>query len=642
MNKSSIGTILALSLLAISKKGSKSNSEWSPQGRNQIDLDMQLNLTFTLDINSPRGTIEVIKERVEHAIQIFSKLIENPNDADPMKNENHIPFRDYPQISKYQSPYEHSFVNIEPQLFDEREENRRNTTVGEIDWRYENIDYDEDSINPNADEDEIPYDRIKVEWDAIIPVEIHYLPKKLKEIIDSEIWAEEFSKEISSILEEIIKDYFGPYYLEKVYCSTEVDLSEYEEPESWTRELERREPRTINALGLPWNTNTPLWHATVAYRKIMFLDGRFKTKQQLANQQVKNALGGDTGGGLSTTLDYRVACSVAIGLNVVRKIANKEITLEDLIKYAQQHDVLEETANIAKSLCNRVCSVEDAVEFLNGNIKIRKTLSGWAEILGRKGIPAQQVRYYLQNNTQMKKVQDGFGGETFYINRTFLKSFLGIEITEESMIQDSFMFYRSILKCKKFYDPLFFGTNPMEFKNINEEDIGIICATSSISRINTDNPIQIYNFGFTRNEQEARLIANACEIGTMWGADIYSKMNLSRDNEYLSIEKETNYANWQNATYKVDCTPIKMNKSNTMEIVSSMSEIRVYDLQKLELVTGPSRNINWGVFGNCYSMPISQIRYKDQPLNQMIAFPNFPDNDKEVLWPFNLNEKPKD
>ena len=63
----------------------------------------------------------------------------------------------------------------------------------------------------------------------------------------------------------------------------------------------RKKPNN-QCLGLPWNTNTPLWHATVAYRKIMFEDQRFKSKQELANQQIKNALGGDAGGGLSTTL----------------------------------------------------------------------------------------------------------------------------------------------------------------------------------------------------------------------------------------------------------------------------------------------------------------------------------------------------
>ena len=104
--------------------------------------------------------------------------------------------------------------NSEPQLFDKDVYSRqKNTTISDLNWWYENIEYDEDSFIPNADEDQTPYENIKIEWNTKFTLDINKAPKRLKEVLDIETWSKEFLPQLSKIIENIIKDYFGIYYL---------------------------------------------------------------------------------------------------------------------------------------------------------------------------------------------------------------------------------------------------------------------------------------------------------------------------------------------------------------------------------------------------------------------------------------------
>ena len=89
----------------------------------------------------------------------------------------------------------------------------------------------------------------------------------------------------------------------------------------------------MNCHGVPWNQDTPLWHGTLGFNKIMN-QNRFKVRTELAQDQIKNATGGGTAKAVSMTADFRVALSVCIGLNVFRKIAKNEVTALQLIEYS--------------------------------------------------------------------------------------------------------------------------------------------------------------------------------------------------------------------------------------------------------------------------------------------------------------------
>ena len=74
-----------------------------------ISLNIDLYTEFLIPIESPRGTIDILKERVEDAIRIFSALIEDPTDVDPMSKEFNIPFRDYERSYNHWTNSGHSY-----------------------------------------------------------------------------------------------------------------------------------------------------------------------------------------------------------------------------------------------------------------------------------------------------------------------------------------------------------------------------------------------------------------------------------------------------------------------------------------------------------------------------------------------------
>jgi len=83
--------------------------------------------------------------------------------------------------------------------------------------------------------------------------------------------------------------------------------------------------KTWTPLGFSWNSDTPLFHATVGYSKIE-KSGRLKLRSQLIAQNQTNisGAGGALRGYLSTTTDSERALAIAIGVNVLRKAAQGE------------------------------------------------------------------------------------------------------------------------------------------------------------------------------------------------------------------------------------------------------------------------------------------------------------------------------
>jgi len=373
----------------------------------------------------------------------------------------------------------------------------------------------------------------------------------------------------------------------------------------------------------------------------MFSDRRFKTKQQLANQQIKNALGGSVGENqLSTTLDFRVACAVAIGLNTVRKIAQTEITIKELYKFCLEHEIYEEVKHMTCGICSIFKSAKDIEYFFNEKYKYDDFDRTALSLLNSGKIKDISELYsYINNEPNIEVIPPSeFGGRWngIYSTPQFMGFIPNKYTNEDRIIWDTFYFYRAILKARKFYDPLFFQTDPNQFKDLHEQDIGIICSLSSIKRLMPESWCDIYRFGFVRNESLARDTGESLNITGYYQEQ--KRINYKSAARYI-FEKSDMVAQ-----YRIDETPYTLTSDNTMFAVNSMSEIRANPL-KLKFVTrhnSDQMNINWGVFPNTYSMNITEISFNNQPIKDMIAFPFFPDNDKEVLWPFNLNEKPKD
>lgn len=83
--------------------------------------------------------------------------------------------------------------------------------------------------------------------------------------------------------------------------------------------------RKITRAGFPWPQDTPVYHATTAGLAIQRQG--FRTREQGA----KSALGGGHKRSVSTTLSFEHAASIALGLDTLRRLATRELSIAELV-----------------------------------------------------------------------------------------------------------------------------------------------------------------------------------------------------------------------------------------------------------------------------------------------------------------------
>lgn len=297
--------------------------------------------------------------------------------------------------------------------------------------------------------------------------------------------------------------------------------------------------QTMNCHGVPWNQETPLWHGTLGFSKIMN-QNRFKARRQLADGQVKNAAGGGTDKAVSMTADFRVALSVCIGLNVFRKIAQNEITALQLIEY----------------------SID-------------------------QGLPVKP------NNIQDAMIIDANTSEAGLTR----KRSACFNIYQNILMQGS--------RRKKVYNPLFWGTNIEDFLTVSEDDIGVICAKTSIPRVIFEDWGYVY-FGYLTQSEMRSHHAMLSEMFQTTEDSVEGYEYSGCYNIYRGSGRMIGSYRWEN----IDDKPTG---SNTLIGKGAMSEIRVYDPSKLAIIDSESKKL-------------SEIMYEGVRATEMIAFPYFEEN----------------
>jgi len=192
-----------------------------------------------------------------------------------------------------------------------------------------------------------------------------------------------------------------------------------------------------NPLGFSWYPKIPLYHATVGYSKIKD-SGRLKLRSQLIAQGQTNTAGAGGGekGFVSTTIEKDRALAIAVGTNVLRKLAQGEINYLDLYETFRNIEPL----------------------FYNSYTPSRYFLMG----MKQKHVLDQEYEKYLST----------------------------YNFTEENYTRKEFNFdqgvkiYRAfLLAYKDAYDPIFFAPTWKNYLNIKESDIGLLVGGSSIDRI---------------------------------------------------------------------------------------------------------------------------------------------------------------
>ena len=185
-----------------------------------------------------------------------------------------------------------------------------------------------------------------------------------------------------------------------------------------------------NPLGFSWFPGIPLYHATVGYSKIK-KSGRLKLRSQLIAQSQTNisGAGGAERGYLSTTTEKDRALAIAVGVNVLRKLAQGEMNYLD---FYQNLETLEPS------------------------------------FLDKAGYNSQailSVAYESQISSYEHLRNRGYTREEFNFDQ-------GVKV------------YKAFLRAyKNAYDPLFFGPEWKDYVNIKESDIALLVGGSSIDRI---------------------------------------------------------------------------------------------------------------------------------------------------------------
>jgi len=400
--------------------------------------------------------------------------------------------------------------------------------------------------------------------------------------------------------------------------------------------------KTMTCSGVPWNTKTPLWHGTTAYRKIMS-QNRIKTRKQLVSGQISTATGGGTDKAVSMTADYRVAVAVVVGLNVFRRIANREITAMDLCNFAH-----------SKILPRLDRTSENVIKEFNSKFNLRAAELYDNDFIRLKSYSDYQIKDFSQI-PELEKFLGGYKLNDYVVaedvestnnewsSRVFIHPDLfedkpeWVQYREEEYLEYMTGLYKNLLSMgnmtKTFYDPLFFGTQAKDFVGLDIADIGIVCTTSSIPRICFEDPWGYYNFGYLDKSAIRH-----------WSSDLNELGWITTDSVEGSQYNNCFALNWGRETYigqyKWLDTDIKPTPQNTMIGMGAMSEVRVYDPSKLTIHTDSNSgnaDINWGLFRDRFSSEIKSIcEVPNKWADEMIAYPYFVDSDRDILSAYGL------
>jgi len=187
--------------------------------------------------------------------------------------------------------------------------------------------------------------------------------------------------------------------------------------------------RDWNPLGFRWYPNIDLYHATVGFNKVKNF-GRLKLRRQLMIQGQGNiaGAGGSEKGFVSTTIEKDRAVAIAVGVNVLRKLAQGEIQYLEFYEYLKTFDPFF-YSNVMR---------EDRL--------LNSTHEGYLA----------EYKHLRDRNYSKEEFNFDQGLEVY---KVFLRSFDGA------------------------YDPFFSGATWDLYKGISEDEIGVLVGGSTIDRL---------------------------------------------------------------------------------------------------------------------------------------------------------------
>jgi hypothetical protein len=315
--------------------------------------------------------------------------------------------------------------------------------------------------------------------------------------------------------------------------------------------------------GLPWPAETDLWHATTAL-PVILREG-FRTRKQLAAQGrgLGGALGGRHAWSVSLTLDERRARSIALGLDVIARIARGELSCVELLDRL----AVECPAGVRGMIEAADVSAPDGLRFYNfDRTKFRRYLARldrgercWNEFLGKE----HQVRWIGPGETAPLQV----GDHQIYDRRKVAYTLYARGIRSGSYADECF-------------NPLFIGTDLDAMARVRPEDIGVIRARVDLPLVCVDDRGAI-RLGY---------------LPPQAGVDFLSGRATTCEND---IENEVEGRPWhdpggtwydfpraQRAGFAVKPEPPHAMRQTTLVFNPGEDEVRVFASQAIQVVDG--------------------------------------------------------
>jgi len=245
--------------------------------------------------------------------------------------------------------------------------------------------------------------------------------------------------------------------------------------------------RDWNPLGFRWYPSIDLYHATVGFNKVKN-SGRLKLRRQLTAQGQSNlaGAGGAEKGFVSTTIEKDRAIAIAVGVNVLRKLAQGEIHYLELYEHLKTFDPF------------FYSSVKNEYRLLN--LTYEEKLA--------------EYEYLRKRNYSIEEFNFDQGLEVY---KAFLQVFEGA------------------------YDPFFSGAKWDLYKGISEEDIGVLVGGSTIDRLSMKG-WDVNKWGFIPDSPENRWFLR--EVLDGFGGNIKHKLRQMYEikYQYQQIEPHSFYA----------------------------------------------------------------------------------------------------
>lgn len=341
--------------------------------------------------------------------------------------------------------------------------------------------------------------------------------------------------------------------------------------------------------GFPWKKKATVYHATTAMRAI--LREGFKPRREVGGT---NACGGGTDAAISFTLDERVAVAIALGLRTIRGITRGEIGLGDLIIQAQQvapHVYPQIRKNLELEL--HAVTPEDVARIDRGLRWFRST------VLGVSGVEVEQITGLISDGTVEVTYQDKYTVEGWVPAQIYAQLRNDHERTVHERLYPDRPFdgydlksweksgqYRSgIVEAYKtllhfggwdgesghaFYNPLFFGTDLAPLSKLDDQDLGVVSARLSADWLCAEPP------GAESLGYELPPVGTA--MLHQWSQGCENELDRGRYGEVRGPKTRSEY----HSTLPREWDP--PDPSDTIALMSSMSELRVWDMKLIDRV----------------------------------------------------------